>query len=187
MKVDTISEINTESFSKQNLIDIYEDYSPGIYRYAIRFLDDKAVAEDCVSETFSRFLRIIQQGGGPKENVRAYLYRVAHNWITDYYRRKPLPELPLEASEYVESGSNPATKVSESMERERVRGAVLRLPPEQQQIIQLRFLENWSHEEVAQVLGKTVDATRSMQYRALASLRRMLIDENEEAKNVENE
>jgi RNA polymerase sigma-70 factor (ECF subfamily) len=140
------------------------------------------LAEDCVSETFSRFLGAIQRGGGPKENIRAYLYRVAHNWVTDYYRRQPLPELQIDDHEPVEPGSNPAAEVAEFMERERVRAAILRLPPEQQQIIQLRFLENWSHEEVAQVLGKSADATRSMQYRALGSLRRMFKEEesNEE-------
>jgi RNA polymerase sigma-70 factor (ECF subfamily) len=117
--------------------------------------------------------------------MRAYLYRVAHNWITDYYRRQPLPELQIEVNEPVEPGSNPATKVSEAMERERVRAAILRLPEQQQQIIQLRFLENWSHEEVAQAIGKSADATRSMQYRALGSLRRMLMDELEEESDHE--
>ena len=180
MNVNTMIQVDTESFNKQGLIDVYEQHSPGIYRYAIRLLGDKTVAEDCVSETFSRFLGVIRRGGGPKENVKAYLYRIAHNWITDYYRRQPLPELPLEVDEHVEPGSNPATLVSEAMERERVRVAILRLPPEQQQIIQLRLLENWSHEDVAQVLGKTADATRSMQYRALASLRRMLLEDQEE-------
>jgi RNA polymerase sigma-70 factor (ECF subfamily) len=181
VNTNTMLQVDTESFNKQDLIDIYEDHSPGIYRYAIRLLGDNIVAEDCVSETFSRFLGAIQRGGGgPRDNVRAYLYRVAHNWITDYYRRQPLPELPLDVKEHVELGSNPATLVSEEMEHERVRSAILRLPPEQQQIIQLRFLENWSHDDVAQVLGKTADATRSMQYRAITSLRRMLIEEQEE-------
>jgi RNA polymerase sigma-70 factor (ECF subfamily) len=180
MNVNTMLQVDTESLNKQNLIDVYEQHSPGIYRYAIRLLGDKTVAEDCVSETFSRFLGVIRRGGGPKENVKAYLYRIAHNWITDYYRRQPLPELPLEVDEHVEPGSNPARMVLEAMERERVRVAILRLPPEQQQIIQLRLLENWSHEAVAQVLGKTTDATRSMQYRALASLRRMLLEDQEE-------
>ena len=179
MNANTMLEVDTESFNKQELIDIYEHYSPGIYRYAYRLLGDQNVAEDCVSETFSRFLGAVKRGGGPTDNVRAYLYRIAHNWITDYYRRKPLPEVPLDVKEHVEPGSNPDTLVTESLERDRVRAALLRLPPEQQQIIQLRFLENWSHEEVAQVLGKTADATRSMQYRALVSLRRMLIDEQE--------
>ena len=180
MNVNTMLQVDTESFNKHDLIDIYEHHSPGIYRYAIRLLGDKTVAEDCVSETFSRFLGVIRRGGGPKENVKAYLYRVAHNWITDYYRRQPLPELPLEVDEHVEPGSNPANMVSEAMERERVRVVLLRLPPEQQQIIQLRILEKWSHEDVAQVLGKTADATRSMQYRALASLRRTLLEDQEE-------
>lgn len=177
MNANTMLEVDTESFNRQELIDIYEHYSPGIYRYAYRLLGDQNVAEDCVSETFSRFLGAIKRGGGPTDNVRAYLYRVAHNWITDYYRRKPLPELPLDVKEHVEPGSNPDKLVSEALERDRVRAAVLRLPPEQQQIIQLRFLEDWSHEEVAQVLGKSADATRSMQYRAIVSLRRMLIEE----------
>jgi len=180
MNVNNIVQESTESFNKQELIDMYEHHSPGIYRYAVRLVGDKNVAEDCVSETFSRFLGVIKRGGGPKENAQAYLYRIAHNWITDYYRRQPLSEVSLEIDDHVETGSNPATMVSEAMERERVRVAILRLPPEQQQIIQLRFLENWSHEEVAQVLKKTADATRSMQYRALASLRRMLIEDQEE-------
>jgi len=183
MNIDTMLVADVETPTKQELINIYEEHSPGIYRYAIRLLGDKNTAEDCVSETFSRFLQAIRKGGGPTENVRAYLYRVAHNWITDFYRRQPLPEVPIEIDEQVEPGSNPAMIVSEAMERERVRIALLRLPSEQQQIIQLRFLENWSHEEVAQVLGKTADATRSMQYRAVGSLRRMLIEDNEEDNN----
>ena len=180
--VNTTVQVDPKTITKEELIAIYEENSPGIYRYAVRLLGDVTLAEDCVSETFSRFLGAIQRGGGPRENIRAYLYRVAHNWVTDYYRRQPLPELQIDDHEPVEPGSNPAAEVAEFMERERVRAAILRLPPEQQQIIQLRFLENWSHEEVAQVLGKSADATRSMQYRALGSLRRMLKEEesNEE-------
>lgn len=169
--------VDPQTITKDDLIAIYEEHSPGIFRYAVRLLGDVNLAEDCVSETFSRFLGAIQRGGGPKENIRAYLYRIAHNWVTDYYRRQPLPELEIEEHEPVEPGSNPAVEVSDMLERERVRAAILRLPAEQQQIIQLRFLENWSHEEVAQVLGKTEDATRSMQYRAVGSLRRMLMEE----------
>jgi len=175
--------VDVETPTKQDLIEIYEQHSPGIYRYAIRLLGDKNTAEDCVSESFSRFLQAVRRGGGPTENVRAYLYRVAHNWITDFYRRQPLPEVSVEIDEQIEPGTNPAIKVSEAMEREQVRVALLRLPSDQQQIIQLRFLEDWSHEEVAQVLGKTIDATRSMQYRAIVSLRRMLIEYEEEESN----
>lgn len=173
----TTIQVDPQTITRDEMIAIYEEFNPGIYRYAVRLLRDASLAEDCVSETFSRFLTAIQRGGGPQENIRAYLYRVAHNWITDHFRRKPLPDLRIEDHEPIESGSNPAAQVADSMERERVRAAILRLPAEQQQIIQLRFLENWSHEEVAEVVGKTIDATRSMQYRALGNLRRILMEE----------
>ena len=173
----TTVKIDPQTATKEDLVAIYEEYSPGIYRYAVRLLGDAAMAEDCVSETFSRFLGAIQRGGGPTDNIRAYLYRGAHNWVTDYYRRQPLPEFDIEDHEPVENGSNPAFELANTMEQERVRAAILRLPAEQQQVIQLRFLENWSHEEVAQVLGKSADATRSMQYRAIGSLRNILMEE----------
>lgn len=183
MNINTMLAASRESLTKQDLIDIYEQHSPGIYRYAVRLLGDSATAEDCVSETFSRFLNVIRRGGGPKDNTRAYLYRVAHNWVTDYYRRQPPPDLPLEIDLHDEPGSNPAMLAADAWERDRVRKAILLLPPEQQQVIQLRFLEDWSHEEVAQVLEKTTEATRSMQYRALNSLRRMLSESDEEESN----
>lgn len=186
VNINTMLAAKQESLTKQDLIDIYEKHSPGIYRYAVRLLGDSATAEDCVSETFSRFLNAIRRGGGPKDNTRAYLYRVAHNWVTDYYRRQPPPELPLEPDQHVEPGSNPATLALDAWERERVRKAILNLPAEQQMVIQLRFLEDWSHEEVAQVLDKTVEATRAMQYRALNSLRRILIANSEEESNEQD-
>jgi RNA polymerase sigma-70 factor (ECF subfamily) len=60
------------------------------------------------------------------------------------------------------------------MDRQRVRAALLQLTPEQRLVIELRFLENWSHEDVANLLGRTVEATRALQYRAVESLRHIL-------------
>ena len=78
-------------FEEQALAAIYDRFSPGLYRYAWRLLGDVHLAEECVAETFSRFLHALQGGRGPQEYLQAYLYRVAHNWITDYYRRRTPP------------------------------------------------------------------------------------------------
>ena len=66
--------------------EIYDLYSPGIYRYAWRLVGDADVAEECVAETFSRFLGVIKNGEGPQNYLKSYLYRIAHNWICDYWR-----------------------------------------------------------------------------------------------------
>lgn len=167
---------DARSADTQTLVEIYEQHSPGLFRYAIRLLSNEDMAEECVAETFSRFLHALRDGGGPSVNIQAYLYRMAHNWITDYYRRQPPPPLTLEPDLYTDPKGNPAQIVAQQLGRERVRAAILRLPPEQQKVIMLRFLEGWTHREVASTLGKTLGATRALQYRALSALRRILIE-----------
>jgi RNA polymerase sigma-70 factor (ECF subfamily) len=160
---------------KEDLIEIYEHFSPRLYRYAFRLLGQPDMAEECVAETFSRFLLILKKGGGPKDNLSAYLYRMAHNWITDYYRKQP-PVDPLEFESIGDSVENLAAIVTKKMERERVRSALLQLTPEQRQVIVLRFFEDWPHEEIASLIGKTTEATRALQHRALIGLQKLLIE-----------
>ena len=91
MKADTSTEKDllqaALSFNQKALAQIYDLYSPELYRYAARFLGDPCVAEDCVADTFSRFLETIHGKRGPKDYLRAYLFRIAHNWIVDHYRK----------------------------------------------------------------------------------------------------
>jgi RNA polymerase sigma-70 factor (ECF subfamily) len=180
MYVNTMLQKKTKLINRQDLIEIYKQHSPELFRYAVRLLNDQELAEDCVSETFSRFLRVVQKEGDPIENVRAYLYRVAHNWITDHYRRQPLT--PLALNDDIKDGpkSNPSLMAVREIEEEQVRKALLKLPADQQQVIHLRFLEDWSYPAIADMLGKSVEATRALQYRALVSLRQMLSKQDNE-------
>lgn len=170
---------NATTIDKTALANLYESHSPGIFRYAYRLVGDTNLAEDCVAETFSRFIQAVWHGKGPEENAKAYLYRIAHNWITDYYRRQPLPSIELNENMHVDPFGDPIREYTQVQNRERLRAALLRLSPEQRQVIQLRFLEEWSYEQVAAALGKNIDATRALQHRALAALRRLLLEQEE--------
>ena len=178
MRMKTIDSHGAQRWDLQELTLIYERYSPLLQRYAARMLGDPDSAEECVAETFSRFLHAVDQGGGPQDNLQAYLYRMAHNWITDFYRRQPPVDL-LDGDGPSDPHGNPLNVITRQMEQERVRQALRQLSPVQQQVIALRFLEEWSHEEVALVIGKTVDATRALQHRALAALRRFLVEQED--------
>lgn len=177
MHINTMTFTSARPLNKQDLVEIYEQFSPALYRYAVRLLGDRETAEDCVSETFSRLLQAARGGAGPKENVQAYLYRIAHNWVIDYYRRHQEQYRSPVIDEIIDNDSNPSQVVSDRHEQERVRSAILRLPPEQQQVIALRFLDEMSHEDTAAILGKTAEATRALQYRALNTLRHLLGEE----------
>lgn len=159
---------------KQALVEIYERHRPEIFRYACRMLDDNELAEDCVAEIFCRFL-IVAHGGTPIDNIRAYLYRVAHNWITDQRRRMPA-NVSLRDNMQLDPEGNLSSILTQNQERQRIRSALVCLPLEQRQVIELRYLEDRSHLEVAVELGKTVEATRALHYRAIKTLRQILIE-----------
>ena len=161
-------------FDMQALAEVYDLYSPGLYAYAMRLLGDACRAEDCVAETFSRFLKAIKGGRGPERYLQAYLYRIAHNWITDQYRRQPPPPLALDEELQSEGELQPEGEAARRIQQEQVRAALHRLTAEQQQVILLKFFEGWENEAVAAVLQKPVGAVKSLQHRALDNLRKML-------------
>lgn len=160
---------------------IYDRYSPGLYAYAIRLLGDECQAEDCVAETFSRFLKSLRASQGPETHLQAYLYRIAHNWITDFYRRQPPLPLELDENLRAEHELQPEIQVDQRIAQEQVRGALRLLTPDQRQVITLRFLEGWENEEVAEAVQKPVDAVRALQHRALVALRKWLLGKEKEA------
>jgi RNA polymerase sigma-70 factor, ECF subfamily len=169
------------TFDPDSLGQIYDAYSPGVYRYAMRLLGDAGLAEDCVSETFQRFLLALKSGGGPHDHIQAYLYRIAHNWITDQYRRQPPPPLELR-EEFGNETNNPAHSVLDKIDRQQVRTALVRLSPDQRQVITFRFLEGLENEIIAQLMNRPVGAVKALQHRALETLKHLLLPEKDEEK-----
>lgn len=161
------------------LVETYDRYSPELYRYAFRLLGDAQLAEECVAEAFSRLLQALRNGGGPRQYLRAYLYRIAHNWVTDHYRRKSFSTLPLDARIPSDEGEEPSRALSEEMERQQVRQALAKLTPEQRQVIVLRYLEGWELSDISLAMNKPVGAVKALQHRALNTLRRLLAQAEE--------
>ena len=145
----------------------------------MRLLGDQHLAEDCVAETFQRLLTALRNRKGPQQNLRPYLYRIAHNWMMDLYRRQPIPPLSLEERDFPADSEHVEVEVSQRMMQERTRAALLRLTPEQRQVITLKYFDGWENEEIAESLQKPVGAVKSLQHRALDSLRRILAPEKE--------
>ena len=162
------------SLDSNALAAIYDRYSPRLYRYAMRLLGDASTAEDCVAETFSRFLQALQANKGPRDYLQAYLFRAAHNIIADHYRRQPAIE---ELDEFQPDEGDTEESARLNLRQRHVRAALRELTDDQQQVIALKFLEGWDNDEIARALRKPIGAIKSLQHRALASLKRKLLDE----------
>lgn len=155
------------------LAEIYDCFSPRVYRYAYRLLGDAGRAEDCVAETFSRFLHSLHDGYGPRDHLQAYLFRTAHNLIVDYYRKPATEKLKEDLTDMV----NVEGDVNQRMLDQDVRSAIQELTLDQQQVIALKFWEGWENDEIARFLHKPVGAVKSLQHRALVHLQKILFDE----------
>jgi RNA polymerase sigma-70 factor (ECF subfamily) len=166
-------------YDRDALAEIYDRFSPGIYQYARRLLGEDSPAEECMLETFSRFLSALNAGKGPDDCLQAYLYRIAHNWITDRYRRMPVPPVPLDEDQVVAPGAGTEAQVESALLRQEVRAALRCLTPAQRQVIVLKYVEGCDNETIAVALGKPLGAVKSLQHRALNTLKRILVRDEE--------
>jgi RNA polymerase sigma-70 factor (ECF subfamily) len=161
-------------FESQALEEVFDTYSPKIYRYAYRLLGDEELASECMSETFSRFLGALQRNGGPNAYLQAYLFRIAHNWVTDYYRSKTPPNLPLEEDLLAGPDGDPHQNLTNHLTAQRIREALMLLTHEQRQAVSLKYLEEWENDAIAHAMNKPVGAVKALQHRGLGALRRIL-------------
>lgn len=155
------------------LADIYDKFSPGLYRYAMRLMGDPELAEECVADTFSRLLQAFNARKGPHEYLQAYLYRIAHNWIVDHYRNKQF-EPDLLDDRQADDGLSPEELTGTTLQNYYVRKAILSLSHDQQRVIALKYLQGLENVEIARILKKPVGAVKSLQHRALVNLKKLL-------------
>ena len=162
------------SLDRDTLGGIYDEFHPLLYSYIYRRVGDVEVARDLTADVFRRFLQATANGNGPNEQLRAWLYRVAHNIVIDHYRRRPQQGQPL--MERLASGeAGPDSAAEHRLQCEVVRSAMKQLTDDQQQVIALKFLEGLTNDEVAHITHKSVGAVKALQHRALAALRRQLV------------
>jgi RNA polymerase sigma-70 factor (ECF subfamily) len=161
-------------FEAQALEEIFDAFSPGIYRYAYRLLGDEELAKECMSETFSRFLSALKRDRGPDTYLQAYLYRIAHNFITDYYRSKPPPTISWDGEDQSSPADDLDGPMVDQVTQRQLRHALTLLTPDQRQVIVLKYLEDWKNEGIAQSMNKPVSAVKALQHRGLEALHRIL-------------
>lgn len=161
-------------FEADTLLVIYDRFSPEIFGYAYRLLGDGDMAEDCVSETFLRFIHAIKNNSGPKENIRAYLYRIAHNWITDQYRKKVPILIEYSENSVSETSGHLEDRVEHRFKMNQLRSAILELNPDQRFVITLRYVEGWDLGQIAHAMKRPIGAVKALQHRALSNLSKRL-------------
>ena len=157
----------------QAFSDLYEQNVTRIYNYIYYRIGSEADAEDLTARVFHRAFGHIEKYQEKGVPFMAWLYRIAHNltanWYRDTRRRK---EVSLEDhSDLPHHSELPEREMEKTQEKELLMNAIRRLPPERQQLILLKFLEDMSNCEIAMIMGKTEGAIKSLFHRSLIALR----------------
>jgi len=153
----------------------YDEFAPAIHRYAYRLTGHPDIAEEIVSETFHRLLVSLKNGDGPRRNLSAWLYRVAHNLVVDGWRCKPQQEdIPLSEASGIATRDRSLDRIARQQDVGRVSRALRLLTPLQRQVVVLRYLEGLSIREVAEIVQRDANAVKALQHRAINSLKRIL-------------
>ncbi len=163
-----------QNLDSQTIGAIYDRYYLEVYRYALYRLADEQVAEDLASDVFVRLLEAVDKNRGPQNNLKGWLIGTASHLITDELRKKYRRPTEAISDSFPDLRPGTASEVDAREQKYILQGALAKLTDEQQQVLSLRFGQEYSLEETAVILKKNVNAVKALQFRALAALQRVI-------------
>jgi RNA polymerase sigma-70 factor (ECF subfamily) len=148
-----------------------------IYGYLQLSVGNRHDAEDLTNQTFVKMIDSIDRFEWRKVPLSAWLFRIAHNLAMDHFRSRrrwqPEEEPPEPPGSEVRSAEDEALH---TIGRESMFELIESLSEDQKQVLTLKFVFDFSNAEVGTILGKSEGAVKSLQHRALGSLRRQLTE-----------
>ncbi len=152
---------------------LYEKYVEKIYNYLYYKTSSQAQAEDLTSQVFLKALRNIETYEDRGYPFSAWLYRIAHNLVVNWYRDKDkLEQMPLEDDFPLPSEEDHIEeRLQKSEEGENLLEIIREIPEDRQQLLILKFVEGLTNQEIGDITGRTEGAVKALYYRTLVSLR----------------
>jgi RNA polymerase sigma-70 factor (ECF subfamily) len=150
-------------------IKAYDDFSDDIFRFCYLKTKNRDIALDITQETFTKVWEYV---GAGKEvgHMRGFLYQIARNLVIDHYRKKSTSSL----ESLSESGFDPSSDDREEADEFEVKeamGIIDNLDPKYREPILLRYVEDMSVKEIAQLLGEAENTVSVRIHRGLEKIR----------------
>jgi RNA polymerase sigma-70 factor, ECF subfamily len=156
--------------------DLFDRYYDVVFRYVLFRMGDRTLAEDITQETFVRALRRITSVSYQGRDIGAWFVTIARNLIFDHVKssRYRLEQTTNDIIELSPSTSGPEQQVLDGATNDELLRCVRKLNPDQQECIQLRFLQGLSVAETAELMDRNEGAVKALQHRAVRRLAQLL-------------
>lgn len=162
---------------KEAFGELYSRYIDKIYSYVYYRTGNNQDAEDLTARVFFRAIQHIENYEDQGVPFSAWLYRIAHNLLANWYRdqsKRQMLSLDSIAHWHVEDSPELATELLE--DREALLAAIRRLPSERQELLILKYVERLSNADIGDIMGRSEGAVKSLYHRTLLSLRDDLVE-----------
>lgn len=155
---------------------LVERHQREIYRLCYRYVNNHEDASDLAQDAFVKAYRAIGRFRGDSA-FSTWLYRIAVNVSLNRVGAKRLPTEPIGERQHVDRVSeSPAERILRGERAALVRAAIARLPRKQRAALILRVYHEMSHQEIADVLGRSVGAVKANVFHALQNVKKMLAE-----------
>lgn len=164
---------DTQAFGE--LVLLHQTY---VYNIALRATGDTAEAQDLAQESFLRAWKALP-GFKMQSGFRTWLYRITLNLCYNRYAglKREISELPIDHLEHLLGSwsADPAKEAEKSQLCDFIQQQVTALPSGYRILIQLRYQQGLSYEEIAQIVGVPLGTVKTGLYRAHGCLRKLLM------------
>ena len=153
---------------------LYDLYVERVYRHIYYRVGNTGDAEDLTQQVFLRAWKAIGKYKKTASPFLAWLMRISHNLVIDFYRSKKDTAFLDDELLLVDKTPGPQQLAEEQYDQQRLRKVIMKLPEEQQQVILMSFVEGFDNREIADALGKKEGNIRVMIHRALKKMRQIM-------------
>lgn len=150
----------------------HRDYEKGLNARAFFKVNNRALSEDLVQDTFIKTWKYLVKGG-KIETMKAFLYHILNNLIVDQYRKHKTTSLDViigKGFEVVDENDN-FKHLSDISDGKKALLLIARLPQKYQKIMRMRYVSDLTPKEMAIITGQTVNAVTVQAHRGLEILR----------------
>jgi len=156
---------------EEQFLQAYEEHADALFRYGFFKVNDRELAMDLLQETYMKTWGYIAKGG-KIDSIKSFLYRTLSNLVIDSYRKHKTTSLDaMSENEGFDPGFDDTEKIFDTMDGKKAVEMLSRLPESYKEVLYMKYVEDLSIEEIADITGDSKNAVTVRIHRGMEKLR----------------
>lgn len=183
-----INETEVEWVQESIFHRLYDTYHQDVFNFLFYLVKNRTVAEDLSHEVYLRVLKSYERFEG-KSSEKTWLFSIAKNVAIDYFRKKQVRDkhaftaFDWETEQLVSQAPSPEQSIELNDQVKQLLEALEQCTGDQKMVIIMRYIQELSIQETAEILGWTLGKVKTTQHRALKTLRQLLEEQDGKGAN----